>query len=79
MQLMTQTGYECHKNRVGQLKVNNNKVMCHLSMKLFDMFNQTTHHTLEKIMAKFIPIKNSLKVYLKPKGQGHRKKQKIIT
>ena len=34
----------------------------HLSMKLFDMFDQTSPHTLDKIMAKLIPIKNDLKV-----------------
>ena len=32
-----------------------------LSMKLFDMFDQTPHHTLVKIMAKLVPIKNDLK------------------
>ena len=30
-------------------------------MKLFDMFDQTPHHTLAKIMAKFVPMKNDLK------------------
>ena len=33
----------------------------HLSMKLFDMFDQTPHHTLAKIMAKLVPMKNDLK------------------
>ena len=46
---------------VGQLKVTNNKVMWHLSMKLFDKFDQTPPHTLDKIMAKLIPMKNNLK------------------
>ena len=50
-----------------------------LSMKLFDMFNQTPPHTLDKIMAKLVPIKNDFKADLQPKGQGHSKKQKIIT
>ena len=44
---------------VGQLKVNNNKVMCPLAMTLFDMFGQTPSqsHTLDKIVAKHIPVK----------------------
>ena len=33
----------------------------HLSLKLFDMFDQTPPHTLDKIMAKFVPMKNNLK------------------
>ena len=35
----------------------------HLSVKLFlfDMFDQTLHHTLDKIMAKLVPMKNDLK------------------
>ena len=33
----------------------------HLSMKLFDMFDQTPPHTLYKIMAKLVPMKNDLK------------------
>ena len=33
----------------------------HLSMKLFDMFDQTSSHTLDKIMAKVFPMKNNLK------------------
>ena len=46
----------------------------HLSMKLFDMFDQTQHHTLAKIMAKLVPMKNDPKLDLQPKRQGHRKK-----
>ena len=34
----------------------------HLSMKLFDMFDQMPINTLDKIMAKFVPMKNDLKV-----------------
>ena len=30
-------------------------------MKLFDMFDQTPHHTLPKIMAKLVPMRNDLK------------------
>ena len=33
----------------------------HLSMKLFAMFDQTPHHTLAKVMAKLVPMKNDLK------------------
>ena len=49
----------------------------HLSVKLFlsDMFDQTPHHTLDKFMAKLVPMKNDLQ----PKGQGHRKNQNSIT
>ena len=43
------------------------------------MFDQTPPHTLDKIMAKLVPIKHNLKVDLQPKGQGYSKKQKIIT
>ena len=45
----------------------------HLSFKLFDMFDHNPPHTLDKITTKLVPMKNDLK------GQGHRKKQKIIT
>ena len=31
----------------------------HLSMKFFDMFDQTPPHTLDKVMAKLVPMKNS--------------------
>ena len=33
----------------------------HLSMKLFDMFDQTPPHTLDKIMVKLVPMKSNLK------------------
>ena len=39
------------------------------------MFDQTPPHTLDKIMAKLIPMKNNLKLDLQ--GPGHSKKQKI--
>ena len=48
----------------------------HLSMKLFDMFDQTPPHTLDEII---VPIKMISKLNLQPEGQGHSKKQKIIT
>ena len=46
--------------KVGQLKVNNNSVMCHLSMKLCDKFDQNPHCTLNKIREIPIKIKNTL-------------------
>ena len=33
----------------------------HLSMKLYDMFDQTPPNTLDKIMAKLVQIRNDLK------------------
>ena len=48
-------------------------------MKLFDTFDQTPPHTLDKIKAKLVLIKTISKLDLQPKGQGHSKKQKIIT
>ena len=33
----------------------------HPSMKLFDMFDQTPPRTLDKILAKLVPVKNDLK------------------
>ena len=51
--------------------------MCHESLKFFGTFDQTPPHTLDKIMAKPIPMKNDID--LEPKDQGHSKKQKIIT
>ena len=35
----------------------------HLSMKLFDMFDLTSSHTLDKIMAKLVPMKNDFKAW----------------
>ena len=46
--------------KVGQLKVNNNQVMCHLSMKLSDMFNQNPPCTFDQIWEKPILMKNAL-------------------
>ena len=48
----------------------------HLSMKLLDIFDQTPPHTLDKIMAKLVPIKMVSRLDLQPKGQGHSKKRK---
>ena len=47
---------------VGELRINNNKVMWHLSIKLFDMFGQTLSHTLNKIMAKLVSMKKISKL-----------------
>ena len=41
---------------VGQLKVNNNRVM-----KLPAMFDQNPPHNLDQIVAKHVPMKNDLK------------------
>ena len=46
--------------KVGQLKVNNNQVMCHLSMKLSDTFDQNRPCTFDKIREKPILMKNAL-------------------
>ena len=46
---------------VGQIKVNYNKVICQMSMKLHSMFDQKSPHTRTQIEAKHIPVKNDLK------------------
>ena len=58
-----QTGfwpYTVYAN-VGQLKVNNNRVLCQMSMKLPAMFDQNSPHTFDKIVKKLITTKNALK------------------
>ena len=45
----------------GQLKVNNNRVMCQMSMKLLAMFDQNHPHTFDKIVKKLITTKNAPK------------------
>ena len=45
----------------GQLKVNNYRVVCQMSMKLPAMFDQNPHHTFDKIVKKLITTKNALK------------------
>ena len=45
--------------KVGQLKVNNNQVMCHLSIKLSDTFDQNPPCTFDKIRGKHIPMKSA--------------------
>ena len=42
------------------IKVNNNRVMCQMSMKLPAMFDQNPPHTFDKIVKKLI-TKNALK------------------
>ena len=60
--------------------VYNNKVLCHLSMKLSDKFHPNQMHTSDKTVVKHISVKETLlKLDLQPKGQGHSKKQKILT
>ena len=50
--------------------------MCHLSMKLSDMFDQNLMYIFDKIVVKHISVKETLlKLDLEPKGQGHSKKQ----
>ena len=49
--------------KVCQLKVNNNQVMCHLSIKIMDRFNQNPPSTFDKIREKLIQMKNALTVW----------------
>ena len=46
---------------VGQLKVNNNRVMWQMSMKLPAMFDQNHPDTFDKIVKKLITTKKALK------------------
>ena len=41
--------------------------MWHLSINIFDMFDPTPPHTLDKIMAKLVSIKQSQSLTLSPK------------
>ena len=50
--------------------------MCHLSMKLSDKFDPNQMCTSDKIVIKYISVKETLlKLDLEPKGQGHSKQQ----
>ena len=50
--------------------------MCHLSMKLSDKFDPNQMCTSNKIVVKYISMKETLlKLDLEPKGQGHSKQQ----
>ena len=54
----------------------NNKVMCHLSMKLSDKLDPNQMYTSDKIVVKHISVKETLlKLDLEQKGQGHSKQQ----
>ena len=49
--------------------------MCHLSMKLSDMFEPNPMYPSDKIVVKHISVKETLlKLDLEPKDQGHSKK-----
>ena len=62
---------------VGQLNVNNNRVMCQMYMKLPTMFDQNPPHTFDKIVKKL--QKTLSKLDLDPKCQGHSRNQKLMT
>ena len=50
--------------------------MCHLSMKLSDMFDPNQMYTSDKLVVKHISVKETLlKLDLETKGQGHSKQQ----
>ena len=51
--------------------------MYHLSMKLSDMFDQNPPCTFDKMREKpILPMKNTSRLDLESKGQGHSKNQK---
>ena len=50
--------------------------MCHLSMKLSGKFDSNQMYTSDKIVVKYISMKEALlKLDNEPKGQGHSKQQ----
>ena len=52
--------------------------MCHLSMKLSDMFDTNPMYTSDKVVVKHISVKEThFNLDLEPKGQGHSKKQNM--
>ena len=52
--------------------------MCHLSMKLSDMFGPNPIYTSNKIVVIHISVEETpLKLDLEPKGQGHNKNRII--
>ena len=54
--------------------------MCHLSMKLSDMFDPNPPHTSDKIVVKPISVKETFsKLDLEPTCQGQHKIQKTKT
>ena len=59
--------------------VNNNWVICQMSMKLPAMFDQNPSHTFDKIVKKLITQKMLSKLDLEPKCECHSTNQKLIT
>ena len=55
---------------VGQIKVNNKKVMCQKSMKLPAMFEQNPPQTLDQTAAKQIQIKRCQSLTLSPNSRS---------
>ena len=47
----------------------------HLSMKLFDMLDQTPPHTPDKIMAKLVPIRKSQSLTFSSKLKQQKNEQ----
>ena len=69
------------------MKVNNNKVMCHLSMKFSDTFDQNPPCTFDSIKENNIPIKKrshsltlraKVKVIAKIKSQCHKEQKTCL-
>ena len=48
-------------------KINNNKVMCRVSMKLSDMFDSNSMHSSDKTVGKHISVKQTYSLVLNPK------------
>ena len=64
---------------VGQIKVNNNRVICQMSMKLPAMFDQNYPDTFDEIVKKLITTETLSKLDLESKCQGNSINQKIMT
>ena len=63
--------------KVGQLKVNNNQVMCHLSMKLSDTFDRNPPCTFDNITEK-PTLRAKVKVIAKIKNQCPREQKTCL-
>ena len=50
-----------------------------MSIKLPVKFDQNPLHTFNNIVGKPLTRKNTLKLHLEPKGQGHSRNQKTMT
>ena len=61
------------------IKVNNNRVICQMSMKLLAMLDQNPPHIFDKIVKKLVQQETLSKLDLDPKCQGHNRNQKLIT